>query len=359
MYPLHKFVEENALEEARCLAGVRELLEYSKSGVLGNTIAGATRPLQGSLFTRRLVYTPSWPSGVDYGARLISARFPRNRWNAIRAEFCLVPPFFASLIIIIILITIIVVVVGATRHDHRADPGRGRRQPRQPQLLPRPAPDVGRLRRVVYRRRGPDWRRPHRQDVGARPLVRSIALPLHCHCKAIADCHFSVIRNAPTPLPCGRQFLVSHMSWTSHVPNLGRPFWSLSRPSCFDRETVVPRPTPPTPSGLTSPCMTHHPAGLRHGRRRAGPAGLGRGVRPHRPCMTHPPAAKQPRYLTADSSQPSIPPSFASLASPLHARTHTHTRTPTPTPTPMHTHTPTTPHAPWLCFGPQGLAVHR
>ena len=184
MYPLHKFVEENALEEARCLAGVRELLEYSKSGVLGNTIAGATRPLQGSLFTRRLVYTPSWPSGVDYGARLISARFPRNRWNAIRAEFCLVPPFFASLIIIIILITIIVVVVGATRHDHRADPGRGRRQPRQPQLLPRPAPDVGRLRRVVYRRRGPDWRRPHRQDVGARPLVRSIALPLHCHCTA-------------------------------------------------------------------------------------------------------------------------------------------------------------------------------
>ena len=42
MYPLHKFVEENALEEARCLAGVRELLEYSKSGVLGTTIAGAS-----------------------------------------------------------------------------------------------------------------------------------------------------------------------------------------------------------------------------------------------------------------------------------------------------------------------------
>lgn len=40
MYPLHKFVEENALEEARCLAGVRELLEYSKSGMLGTTIAG-------------------------------------------------------------------------------------------------------------------------------------------------------------------------------------------------------------------------------------------------------------------------------------------------------------------------------
>lgn len=40
MYPLRKFEEENALEEAKCLKGVRELLQYSKSGVLDSRIAG-------------------------------------------------------------------------------------------------------------------------------------------------------------------------------------------------------------------------------------------------------------------------------------------------------------------------------
>jgi len=46
-YPLDKFESENAAEEARCLDGVRELLEYSRSGLLPSTIAGMViEPIQ-------------------------------------------------------------------------------------------------------------------------------------------------------------------------------------------------------------------------------------------------------------------------------------------------------------------------
>lgn len=46
-YPLDEFEAENAAEEARCLDGVRELLEYSRSGLLPSTIAGMViEPIQ-------------------------------------------------------------------------------------------------------------------------------------------------------------------------------------------------------------------------------------------------------------------------------------------------------------------------
>ena len=46
------FLFQNALEEAKCLKGVRELLQYSKSGVLDSRIAGMIiEPIQACAYT--------------------------------------------------------------------------------------------------------------------------------------------------------------------------------------------------------------------------------------------------------------------------------------------------------------------
>ena len=58
------------------------------------------------------------------------------------------------------------------RAHHRADPGRGRRQPFPPRVLP-PSAGAGRRARVpADLRRGPDRRRPDRGDVGLPALRR-------------------------------------------------------------------------------------------------------------------------------------------------------------------------------------------
>ena len=66
------------------------------------------------------------------------------------------------------------------RRDHRrAHPGRGRLHRPRGRLPPGPPRDLRPARHPAHRRRDPVGRRPHRQDVGGRPLGRRAGHPAH------------------------------------------------------------------------------------------------------------------------------------------------------------------------------------